>query len=173
MGGMTLTETLITVGVGGMFLAMMAMVFANTSQSFAVMSNRVSMSHESRMALDQMTRGIRGAGDLVSFSTNQLVFTFAGTNNLIYRFDRPSRQLVQWKTGDAKTNVLLNGCDSLQFSMFKNAPLPGGTATNATSVGQAKCISVAWECSRTVLGKKLNTEDMQQALIVIRNKLVL
>jgi Tfp pilus assembly protein PilW len=62
MGGMTLTETLITVGVGGMFLAMMAMVFANTSQSFAVMSNRVSMSHESRMALDQMTRASAGPG---------------------------------------------------------------------------------------------------------------
>jgi prepilin-type N-terminal cleavage/methylation domain-containing protein len=173
MGGFTLPEILVTLGVGALFLAMIAMVFVNTTQSFAIISNRVSMNHETRMALDQMTRGIRGAGDLVTFSTNQLVFTFNGTNNLIYRWDGLSRQLVQWKTGDAQTNVLLNGCDSLQFSMFKNAPLPGGAATNATTVGQAKCISVAWECSRTVLGKKLTTEDMQQALIVIRNKLVL
>jgi Tfp pilus assembly protein PilW len=172
-GGVALPEMLVTVGVGALFLTMIATVLMTTTQSFAVMGNRVSMNQESRMALDQMTRGIRGAGNLVTFSTNQLVFTVAGTNNLIYRWDPRSRQLVQWKTGDARTNVLLNGCDFLRFSMFNNSPMPGGTATNATTVAQAKCISVAWDCSRTLLGKKANTENMQQSLIVIRNKRVL
>jgi hypothetical protein len=32
-------------------------------------------------------------------------------------------------------------------------------------------LSVNWKCSRTILGNKSTTEDMQQALIVIRNKL--
>jgi type II secretory pathway pseudopilin PulG len=170
---MTLPEMMVSVSVGAMVLTMIATVFMTSTRSFAMMSNRYNMDQTSRMALDQMTRDIRGALNLVSFSTNQLVFSLGGTNNLTYRWDPSSRQLVQWKAGDANTNVLLSGCDFLKFSMFRNTPLPGGSSTNASTVAQAKCISVAWECSRTVLGKKLDIEDMQQALIVIRNKPVL
>jgi hypothetical protein len=79
--------------------------------------------------------------------------------------------LTAWKTGGS-TNTLLTGCDSLQFSMFSNVPQPGGTLTNATTVGQAKAISTSWKCSRTILGAKANTEYIQEAMIVIRKKLV-
>jgi len=52
------------------------------------------------------------------------------------------------------------------------ALLVGATATPATAanVTEAKTIGVNWKCSRTVLGRKVNSEDMQEALIVIRNK---
>ncbi len=170
---MTLPELMVGVGVGGIFLALVAIVFVGSTQSFALMENRYSMDDDSRRALDQMTQNIRKAGNLISFSTNELVFTYAGTNNLVYRWDPTTRQLVQWKSDAPRTNVLLSGCDSLRFSMFRNVPAIGGTATDASTVGQAKCISVSWECSRTVVGQKLSTEAMQQALIVIRNKPVL
>lgn len=173
MRGMTLPELLVGVGVGSLVLAMLGLVFTTSSRSFAAMGNYVSMDQKGRNALDQMTMNIRKAKNLVSFSTNQLVFNYAGTTNLTYRWDPSSRQLVQWKTGDVRTNILLSECDSLQFSMYKNVPLPGGTFTNTTSASEGKSISVAWKCSRTMLGRKLNTEDMQQALIAIRNKPVL
>ena len=54
--------------------------------------------------------------------------------------------------------------------MYNNVPQAGGTFSNATTVGQAKSISTRWKCSRTILGKKVNSEFMQEALIVIRNK---
>jgi hypothetical protein len=93
-----------------------------------------------------------------------------GTTNLVYQFDADAGVLTSWKTGDAKTNNLLTGCESVEFSMYKNIPLTGGTFAKTAVPSEGKSISVTWKCSRKILGKKINTEDMQEALIVIRNK---
>ena len=166
---MTLVEMLISVGVGSLVLTSIMMVFVTSNRTFVAVGNYVSMEQNSRSALDQMTRDIRKSKNLISFATNKLVFNYSGTTNLTYAYNPTSRQLTQWKTG-GQTNVLLSECDSLAFSMFNNIPQAGGTWSSTTSVSQGKCISVAWKCSRKIIGKKVNTEDMQQALIVIRNK---
>jgi hypothetical protein len=57
--------------------------------------------------------------------------------------------------------------------MYKNAPLTGGTVGQTTNPGLGKCIRVAWQSSRTVTGMTRDTESIEQALIVIRNKPVL
>jgi hypothetical protein len=127
------------------------------------------MDQASRNTVECMSRDIRNSENLTSFTTNQLVFTYSGTTNLVYTYNPTTRRLTSWKTGGA-TNTLLTQCDSLRFSMFNNIPQPGAVLTNAASVSQAKAVSVAWRCSRTVLGAKLNTENMQESLIVIRKK---
>jgi prepilin-type N-terminal cleavage/methylation domain-containing protein len=171
--GMTLPEMMVTLAIGFVFLGIMVAVFMNASRSFSTMGNYVSMDQASRQALDQMTRDIRRAKNLVSFSTNQIVFNMGGTTNLVYSWNPASHQLTQWKTGNSRTNVLLSDCDSLCFSMFKNVPLLGGGFNATTVVSQGKSITVNWKCSRSVLGRTVTSEDMQQALIVIRNKPVL
>lgn len=167
--GMTLVELLVGVGVSSLVLLSLMTIFLTSNRSFVAMGNYVTMEQSSSSALSQMTRDIRRARNLLSFATNQLVFNFSGTTNLIYAYDPTSRRLTQWKTG-GQTNVLLSECDSLAFAMYSNLPQPGGVLSNTTSVTQGKCISVAWKCSRTIIGKKYNTEDMQEAIIVIRNK---
>jgi hypothetical protein len=167
---MTLPETLVGVGVGSLVLTSMMMIFLTSNRSFVALGNYVSLDQASRNAVEQMTRDIRNAQNLTSFSTNQLVFTL-GTSNLVYSYDSNGRQLTSWKTGGT-TNTLLTGCDSLQFSMFSNVPQTGGILTNASTVGQAKAISTNWKCSRTILGAKVNSEYIQEAMIVIRKKLV-
>src|SRR5256885_10978048 len=159
---MTLVEMLISVGVGSLVLTSIMVIFVTSNRTFVAVGNYVSMEQKSRGALDQMTRDIRKSKNLISFATNKLVFNYSGTTNLTYAYDSASRQLTQWKTG-GQTNVLLSECDSLAFSMFSNLPQAGGTWSSTASVSQGKCISVAWKCSRTVLGRKVNTEDMQQA----------
>lgn len=171
--GMTLPEMMVTLGIGFIFLGIIGAIFLNSSRSFAAIGNYISMDQASRQAMDQMSRDIRRAKDLVSFSTNQMVFDCGGATNLIYSYNPSSRQLVQWRTGDAKPTVLLSDCDALKFSLYKSIPSPGGGFTETTIVSQAKSITVSWRCSRSVLGKQLTSEDMQQALIVIRNKPVL
>src|SRR6266567_6432778 len=166
---MTLTELMVSVGVGSLVLLAMVMIFMTSSRSFAAMGNYLTMDQAGRNALDQMTRDIRKAKNLISFTTNELVFNYLGSTMLVYNYDSSSHQLTQWKTG-GQTNTLLTGCDSFQFSMYQNIPQPGGAFFITTSVSQAKSISVAWKCSRTVLAKKVNSEVMQEALIVIRNK---
>ena len=166
---MTLTELVVSVGIGSVVMASIMTIFMTSNKAFVTTANYVALDQNSRSALDQMSRDIRKAKNLLSYTTNQLVFNYSGSTNLVYTFDPVARQLTQWKTG-GQTNVLLSGCDSLTFSMFSNIPQAGGTWNNAASVSQAKCISVGWKCSRTILGKKVDTEDMQQAIIVIRNK---
>jgi len=169
--GMTLPETLIGLTVGFLVLAGMGTVFLTSNRGFVSMGNYVALDQSSRLALQRMTRDMRNAQNLTSFATNELVFTLSGSNNLVYSYSPSAQQLTSWQTGSS-TNILLTGCDFLSFTMFSNVPQPGGTFTNVTSVGQAKAISVAWRCSRTILGNKLNTEDIQEAVIVIRNKIV-
>jgi len=170
--GMTLVELMVSTGVGSLVLASIVTVFVTSNRTFVSMGHYVAMDQASRSALDQMSRDIRRSKNILTFSTNKLVFNYSGTTNLTYMYDLENRQLLQWKTGGA-TNVLLSSCDLLTFSMFSNIPQAGGTLTSTTDVNKGKAISVAWRCSRKVLGKKLNTEDMQEAQIVIRNKPVL
>ena len=167
---MTLIELLVAIGVGSLLLMIIMVVFASSGRSFAAMGNYVDLDRASRNALDRMSRDIRRAKNLISYSTNQLVFNFAGTTNLIYEFDPDAGVLTSWKTGDSSTNYLLTGCEKLEFSMYRNIPLAGGVFAKTTIPAEGKSISVAWKCSRKILGKKVNSEDMQEALIVIRNK---
>lgn len=172
--GMTLAEVMVAVGVGTMVMLLVVLIFMTSSRSFAAMGNYINMDRASRSALDQMTRDIRRANGLTSFTSNKIVFAWdvAGATNLTYTYDAATRTLTQSKTGQAN-KMLLTNCDSLTFSMWKNTPLSGGTLGTASTVSEAKAIGVAWKCSGTILGKKLTTEDMQQAQIVIRNKKVL
>ena len=164
--GMTLIEMLVAVAVGSLILMVVALVFMNSTRAFAAVSNYVSMDSDSRNALDHMTQEIRQAGNLVAFSPTQLKFGYhAQTNSfLVFNWDATSGQLTEWNTADTTTNLLLKGCDQLAFSLYNASFAP------TTNCAQGKGISVTWTCSRTILGSKSTTEDMQQALIVIRNK---
>ncbi len=46
-------------------------------------------------------------------------------------------------------------------------------ATNSSGVYDpsiCKLINMSWKCSRTILGSKMNTESVQTAQVVLRNK---
>jgi prepilin-type N-terminal cleavage/methylation domain-containing protein len=171
--GMTLVEMMVALGVGSLVFMVIAVSFTAANRSFAALGNYVQMDRTSRAALDQMTRDIRKSKNLVSFSPTRLELNYAGTTNLVYAWDAASRNLTQWKTGDAEPTPLLTGCDSLTFSMYTKIPAAGGGYAPTTVASSAKSIGVAWRCSRTIVGSKVTSEDMQQAIIVIRNKPVL
>ena len=164
--GMTLPEMMVAVAVGSLILMVMAHVFMTSAFSFAAMSNYVGMGSNSRNALDHMTREIRQAGDLLEFSPTRLKFSLLGQTNafLVYEWDATSRQLTELKTGDTMTKVLLIGCDQLAFSMRDSSFAP------TTAISKSKGISVAWKCSRRILANQTTSEDMTQALIIMRNK---
>jgi prepilin-type N-terminal cleavage/methylation domain-containing protein len=163
---MTLVEMMVAIGVGSIVLAVVATVFTTGTRAFAAMSNYVMMDCASRNAIDQLTREIRQAGNLVEFSPTHLKFGYQAQTNsfLVFDWNAASGQLTEWNDATTTTNILLSGCDQLAFSLYNTAFAP----TNVPS--QGKGISVSWSCSRTLLGQKSNTEDMQQALIIIRNK---
>jgi len=161
---MTLVELMVAVAVGSLVLGLIAVSSMTASLWFAALANYVDMDAKSRNALDQMTLKIRQAGALTEFSLTHLKFALPDQTNsfLVYDWDAASGSLTEWKTGDSITNTLLTGCDQFAFSLYNASFAP------TTDLSQSKGLSVNWNCSRTVLGRK-NTEEMQQALIVIRN----
>jgi Tfp pilus assembly protein PilW len=164
--GMTLPEMMVATSVGMLVMAVVATLFVTSSRSFAAIGNYVGMDANSRNALDHMTQDIRQAGNLTEFSPTHLAFTALGQTNsfLVYNWDSGTRCLTQWKTGDTTTNTLLTDCGQLTFSLYNSAFAP------TTNILEGKGLSVNWTCSRLVIGQQNTSEDMQQALIVIRNK---
>ena len=170
--GFSLVELMVAVAVGFVMLGVVCTVFATSNKSFADMGNYVAMDHAGKIALEKMTREIRNSENLVSFATNRIEFVYAGTTNLIYTYDSKKRELSRSVTGEP-SSVILGDVDSLEFSMYKNSPLPNGAMGKTTSIALGKCIQVTWKCSRSVLGQRQDSQNVEQAIIVIRNKPVL
>ncbi len=164
--GMTLPEMMVAVSVGFIILLVVGQMFLTSAYSFAAMGNYVSLDRNSRNALDHMTREIRQAGDLLEFSPTHLKFAQQGATNsfLIYNWEGPSRPLTEWKSGDSAAKVLLTACDQVAFSLRNSLFAP------TTVVSEGKGIGVSWKCSRTILGNRTTSEDMTQAVIIMRNK---
>jgi prepilin-type N-terminal cleavage/methylation domain-containing protein len=170
--GMTLPELMIAIGVGSVVLMLVCTVFMTGNRAFADMGNYVSLNRASREALELMTRDIRNSDNLISFSTNRLEFNYDETTKLVFTFDPARRELTRSKTGETN-KVVLSNCDALEFTMYKGVPVTGGTFGKTTDPMLGKSISVSWKCSRNVLGQQRDSESIEQALIVIRNKPVL
>jgi prepilin-type N-terminal cleavage/methylation domain-containing protein len=162
---MTLPELLVAIAVGSVILGIMATASMTTALWFAGLVNYVDMDAKSRNALDQMTLKIRQAGALTEFSPTHLEFAAPGQTNsfLVYDWDSATASLREWKIGESITNILLTECDQLAFSRYNTSFAP------TTNLSQSKVLGVNWKCSRTILGRKSTTEEMQQAQIVIRN----
>jgi prepilin-type N-terminal cleavage/methylation domain-containing protein len=163
--GMTLVEMMVAIAVGSLVLGLVAVASMTASYWFAALANYVDMDAKSRNALDQMTLKIRQTGALTEFSPTHLKFAAPGQTNafLVYDWNSATGSLLEWKTGDLKTNTLLTGCEQLAFSLYNASFAP------TANPSQGKGLSVNWNCTRTIVGRK-TTEDMQQALIVIRNQ---
>jgi prepilin-type N-terminal cleavage/methylation domain-containing protein len=167
--GMTLPEMMVAVAVGFLVLMVVNMIFSGSTLCFASMGNYMIMDRASRNALDHMTKDIRNSADLTQFSSSNLVFTYTSGTNLIYTYNSSAGNLTSWKTGDAATNTLLTGITNLTFTLYNNIPLSGGTNATTNVLSQGKAIGVSWKCSKTSAWRT-STENMQEAMIVIRNK---
>ena len=162
--GMTLVETTVVAAVSSLVIGMIVVASTTASLWFGLLTNYVDMDGRSRNALDQMSLKVRQAGALTEFTPTHVKFALPGQTNsfLTYDWDSSTGSLMEWRTGDSTTNTLLTECNQLTFSMC-NASF--GTTTN---LSQARALSVNWNCSRTLVSRK-STEEMQQALIVLRN----
>jgi hypothetical protein len=97
---------------------------------------------------------------------------------IVLAWDSNARTVTLQKTGQS-TLTPLTECDRLDFNLYQRTPLVTATnivfypATNSTGVLDptvCKLVSISWKCSRRILAQKLNTESVQAAQIVLRNK---
>ncbi len=174
----TLVEALIAVGVASLVLAMTMGVYLFGLRSFAAMGNYAQMSGKSRLALDVMSRDIRQATSLLACTTNLPVksFTLATYDGntpctVTYSWDSNARVATCSRTINGQTTLSTNltGCDSWNFFLYQRTPTNNYVFYPTTNLTICKLINLSWKCSRTILGKKINTEDMMTAEVVLRN----
>ena len=166
-GAFTLVEYLIGIGIGSLVLLTILSLSLYSGKSFAGLVNYVDINSSSVNALDQMSKDIRQCVALTGYSTNQLTFNDGTLFPLTYSYDPNARTLTRQSGGQAK--VLLTQCDDLRFAIYQRTPLPGSyDQYPVAAVTNCKVIAVKWVCSRTILGAKVNSEDIQEPKIVIR-----
>ena len=166
--GVVLVDMLVGLGIAGIVLATLMSVSLSSARSFASMANYSEMSADSRLALDTMAQEIRNSKGVVDCTGDSITLIDARTNEFSFRFDEPTRRLV--READGEERVLLEGCDSMDWQLFQRTPKAGSYEGYPASRPElCKLVQVTWVCSRTLFGKKLHTEMVQSARIVIRN----
>jgi len=167
--GFLLSETLIGVGITGIVILVLTSFMFFSGRSFAALFNYVSLDDANRIAIDLITRDVRQSNRVIGFNENSLTLEDSDGSSIVLYYNREGRRLLRIKNGVSK--VLLNDCDTLNFSLGQRNPVEGSydvypAATPAT----CKVVNVSWVCSRTIFGKRENSESVQTARIVIRKQ---
>lgn len=181
--GLTIVEVMVAGGVGSVVLGLALSLWMFSARSFVALGNYSDLDSKSRQALDSMLRDIRDATRVSGFQrdgvNNWIELTNAEISGvtITYAWSSSSRKLICQKTGQPD-RVCLTECDLWDFHPYQRTPQTNGTylfypATNSSGIYDAsicKLVDVTWKCSRTVLGRKVNTESVQTAQVVLRNK---
>jgi prepilin-type N-terminal cleavage/methylation domain-containing protein len=166
----TLVEMIVATGVGAILFAGVMGMFWFANRSFASLTNYLDLDQKTQATLDKMSREIRQVNMLTDFSPTNLTFQNYDGSTLQYVYNPNAQTLTRIHAG-ISTTTLLTGCDSLQFSIFQRAPSSNDFQPYPTTViADTKVIQLTWNCYRTILGGKVNTESMQSAKVVIRKK---
>lgn len=167
--GTSLVEALIAIGVTGLIMMALASISMVSGRNFVAFANYVDLDSANRIAMDTLTRDIRECNRVTAYTTNRLVIEDASGFSIVYLYSADGRKLTRTRNGVQKT--LLTGCDSLQFNIAQRNPVGGSYNVYPTATPtDAKVINVSWNCSRTILGHRANTENVQTARIVIRRQ---
>lgn len=164
----TLIEVLIASSISLVLAGILAVFFMFSLRSFAAMTNYTDMNQKSQLALDKMSKDIRQARSLTSYTTNSLTFLDVNNQTLLYTYNANNGTLTRSNAGVVTT--YLTNCDSLQFWIYQHTPIsntfdcyvPAG-ATNT------RVIQMTWHCSRKILGTKATTETVESATLSLRN----
>lgn len=168
--GFLLSEMLVAVGVIALTLLVIAAISMFSTRSFYALFNYVDLDAMNKQAIDQITRDVRQANRVKSATATKLVLEDSDGQELIYEYHSASRIVTRTKSSDVSTN--LTECDRLNFSLGQRNTI-GGTYEVfpvATTPDTIKVVNVSWLCSRTLFGRKENTESVQTARIVIRKQ---
>jgi len=174
--GFTLVEVMVAMGIGMVTLAAVAATTVFCLRSFAGIYNYSDLNASSRLALDTMSREIRGASyvDDYQSSTTGSFIRVVNTNTaspITNTFAwSPSEQTLTWSNSTQEPITLLTKCTNWSCTLLE------GYASNnysfpdiAPKPAACKIVDMRWSCFRTILGIKMNSETEQGGQIVLRN----
>ena len=181
--GFLLAEALVAIGITSLLVLAICAFTMFSGHSFAALFNYVDLDDCNRICMDQLSRDVRQANYVDSFSTisvsgqvitNKVVLDVpngAGSAKLSYEWLPSTRNLTRTSSSDNIAKVVLHDCDRLNFDVRQRNPVGGSYDVYPVATpGTAKVVDVSWLCSRTIFGRKENTESVQTARIVIRKQ---
>lgn len=167
---MGLVEAVVAFGLATILVLVLCATVIFSSRSFAALYNYVDLDDVNRIAIDRITRDVRQANKVKSWTSNSLTLVDADNKEVVYTYNSFAETLTRAKQG-SPPEVILTGCDQLQFT-FGQRNTVGGTydVYPPASPDTCKVINMSWMCSRKIFGRKENTESVQTARIVIRKQ---
>jgi Tfp pilus assembly protein PilW len=167
--GFALAEAMVSMCIVVLILLALFAFSMFSTRSFATMYNYVDLDDANRVAMDTLTRDVRQAKCVIECATNKLILVDGNDLILGYVYDSNARTLR--RTNVAGSKVYLKQCDRLNFQIGQRNTTNGGYGVyTAATPATAKVVNVSWLCSRTLFGRKENTESVQTARIVIRKQ---
>jgi Tfp pilus assembly protein PilW len=168
---------IVAVAVGCLLLATLATLYVFSMRSFGAMANYSDLNNKSRYASDIVSRDIRSALNVVSATptpaaATQIVLNEPDdtTGNTTYKYDDVKGELSRTKNGETK--VLLSGVNSMSFTLYQRPFVNAAyeDIKTAATTSEAKLIGFQWSCSRRLVGSLNNSEDLEAAMVELRNK---
>jgi prepilin-type N-terminal cleavage/methylation domain-containing protein len=180
--GWTLPEMMVAVGIFSICGAALMGMYLFCVKGMASMYNYSLLDQYNRQAMDQVTREIRQAKDVITYRTNSITIQSAnsdGSNGpqVTYSFNGTSQKLIR-TADDGSSQVLLNNCSLLQFQLFTRCPTNDilDSITNefpiATSnwTNTVKVLRLTWKTAIQLPSGPINSENIQTAQVVIRKQ---
>ena len=168
--GYSLVEMMVAASIGLLFLAVMAMLYGFSIRSFSAMANYTDFGRRSRYASDILSKDIRCALYVVSATNNQIVLSAPDGVNIAYTYSPIRRTVMRAKGSDSQ--ILLKNVAWVAFALYQkpatNAPYNTFPTTSVAT--DAKMVGFQWSCSQPVIGLQSNSEDIQTAIVSMRNR---
>jgi hypothetical protein len=169
LAGWTIPETLLSIGITGILMLVIVALTMTSGRAFVALSNYVDLDAANKVAMDTLTRDLRECNRVTACSTNSISIEDSDGATITYTYSPGAETFIRTKNGVSK--VLLTRCSSMGIAIAQRNPIGGSydvypAATPAT----AKVVNVSWNCYRTILGARANTESVQTARIVIRKQ---
>jgi prepilin-type N-terminal cleavage/methylation domain-containing protein len=167
--GFTIVEMMISMTLFGIAIAIAMSVYLFSTKTFAIMANFAQLDQNNRVALDKMTRELRGAQTIVTNSENSITLSYPNSPSVTYLFEPSTRALLRNVTGGTST-VMLTNCDLLTFKVGQRTPINGTWDNYPALPGlPVKEIQFRWKTGCTVPGLSSTVnEDIETAKIVVR-----
>lgn len=155
-------------GIGGIILAQICLLWFYSSRSFAAQLSYSDMDQRSQRALDIFSHNIRQCKSLTNFAPDRVVFVDYDDKLVTFAFN--NGYLTRTKNNVSKT--LLRDCKEGHFDIYQRTPIAGGFDYYSTTDPRlCKLVEVSWLCSRKIFpGGPMTTETMQSARVVLRIK---
>jgi Tfp pilus assembly protein FimT len=173
--GWTLPEMMVAVGIFTLSGLTMMGLWMFCIRGFASMYNYAFLDQYNRQAMDQLTREVRQARDVLAVSTNSITIQSGNPDGSLgpqvtYQFNPRSQSLVR-NTSDGDSKLLLANCSLLTFAVYQRCPsnkfglyqVPTSNWSNKVQV-----VQLTWKTMITTPTCVGNSEDVQTARIVIR-----